>query len=116
MSLTQSHVLAEAKAIASVAALAVETFTQIQQILRHNTNLAIDWGAVETPAYIEEDAAGNIVGTNYTRQQIASAVGSLDLVRALLNNEELTTGNPGDHLGNLNLISPPSTSRVSVRS
>ena len=111
-----AKVAAEAQAIASTANLLAETFHQIQQMLAHNADMAIDWGAAEKPAYIDEDGSGNLSGLNVSRQQIANAVGSLDAVRALLANEELTWQNPGDHLGNLHLIIPPSAVRVSVRS
>lgn len=81
---------------------------KVRAQLGHNSDQAIDWGAQSTPAYIEEDADGNINGLNYSRQNIANLIGSFDQVRALLDGETPSTG---DHLGNFNNISRPNPFR-----
>jgi len=74
---------------------------RILEFLTSNSNLAIDWAAEAKPAYINEDADGNLDGLRYTRQQVSNAIGSLDQMRAVLANNAVTQG---DHLGNINQI------------
>lgn len=98
----------EAAAIKEVAEQVTYLLTRINWILDHNSDLSIDWAAVALPAYLQEDADGNLYGERFTRQAVANAVGSLDAIKTLL-----TAGTPstGDHLGNLNLLSRPLTGK-----
>lgn len=74
---------------------------RLKEFLTTNSNLSIDWGAVNKPAYINEDVAGNLDGFTFTRQQMANMIGSLDNIRKVLDNE---AASQGDHLGNINQI------------
>lgn len=106
MALAFPRVLETADAVAAVANNLALCLVQINQVLEYNSDQAIDWGAGSTPGYITEDAAGNIQGRSYTRQEMANAIGSLDWVRKLLTNQTMT-GSQGDHLGNLNHLARP---------
>ena len=106
MALTVARSKEEAEAIASLANEMSSMLARIHQVLEHNSDLAIDWAAGSTPTYISEDAAGNITGTNYSRQQVANVVGSLDWVRKLMTNQTMT-GSQGDHAGNMSLLARP---------
>jgi hypothetical protein len=57
---------------------------RIAEFLTMNSNQSIDWGAVSKPAYLNEDVAGNIDGTGFTRQQLSNAIGSLDTIKSTL--------------------------------
>lgn len=104
MALTNVRVAEEARAIANLANEAASFHARLNQLLEHNSDLAIDWAAGTTPAYITEDADGNLSGFTYTRQQVANVIGSLDQIRKLLTNQVVTQG---DHLGNFHLLARP---------
>lgn len=70
-------------------------YYRAKQLLATNSNLAIDWGADNLPAYLGEDVDGNVPGKKYTRQQVSNAIGSIDTVVTTLE---------ADHLGNLNKV------------
>jgi SAM-dependent MidA family methyltransferase len=106
MPLQNSTVQAEADAIANIANRTAKLLADLHKVLEHNSDLAIDWGAGSTPAYITEEANGNLSGRTFTRQEVANAIGSLDWVRKLLTNQTMT-GSQGDHLGNLNKLAAP---------
>lgn len=80
----------------------VDLYTKINDFLEYNSDQAIDWAAGSTPAYIPEDADGNIDGLQFSRQAVANAIGSLDQLRSLMTNQAAAQG---DHLGNLNVVS-----------
>ncbi len=104
MALTHARVTAEANALVDLANRMATLLADVHQVLEHNSDQAIDWGATVTPAYITEDGDGNISGFTFTRQAVANAIGSLDQFRKLLTNQAATTG---DHLGNLSQLSRP---------
>lgn len=104
MALQYSLVQQEADAIKAVCDDVVRVFARVNTMLEHNSDLAIDWGAGATPAYITEEANGNLSGRTFTRQQVANAIGSLDQIRRLLTN---LAASQGDHLGNFNLLANP---------
>lgn len=106
MALVFERVQEEAAAGVTLARDTATLLTRIQQFLEHNSDQAIDWGAGATPAYIEENAAGNVEGFYFSRQDMSNAIGSLDWVRKLLTNQSMT-GSQGDHLGNLNKLIAP---------
>lgn len=106
MALEYAKVQAEAAAIEDVSNQLASLLATINQLLEHNADLAIDWGAGATPAYINEEANGNLQGKTYTRQEVSNTIGSLDWVRKLLTNQTMT-GSQGDHLGNLNKLTRP---------
>lgn len=106
MALTRVTVDAEADAVAVICEEATQLLTRITWMLEHNSDLAIDWAAAVKPDYIEEDVDGNLVDRRFSRQNVANAIGSLDWVRKLLTNQDMT-GCQGDHLGNLNLMARP---------
>lgn len=105
MQLNSTISKAEAEALAAVCNEATSLLARINQMLEHNSDLAIDWNAAETPAYIAE-TAGNITGLNFARTDVGNAIGSLDWIRKLLTNQSMA-GSQGDHLGNLNKLSRP---------
>lgn len=74
---------------------------KIDVLLEANSDLSIDWGGDPLPAYISEDADGNIDGLQFGRAQISNALFSLDQVRNVLTNQAVTQG---DHLGNINQV------------
>lgn len=59
-----------------------------------------------TPDYFSQEQNGNLSGRTFSRQQVSNAIGSLDWVRKLLTNQDMS-GSQGDHLGNLNQLSRP---------
>lgn len=93
--------VALATRIGVVAERVTDLLAEVNDILEFNSDKSIDWAAGQTPAYIPEDAAGNIDGLTFSRTQVANAIGSLDQFRRLLTNLSVTQG---DHLGNLNLV------------
>lgn len=114
MALTREKCDAEADAIARVCEEVSYVMTRVRWILLHNSNMAIDWSGGgqdpvgSCPPYIEEVAdgvgAGNIVDRTFTRQQVSSAIGSLEEPRKLMDNE---APSQGDHRGTLNLLCRP---------
>ena len=113
MALTFEKVLREAEAIESMANEVVAMHSRIKQLIAHNSDLAIDWNAVELPAYITEDAAGNILGMLYSRAAVSNTIFSLLQLSNVLENETVVEG---DHLGNFNALAKPVASRITVRS
>lgn len=111
MALEYSKVQSEATAIEDVCNQTVSLLATYGQLLEHNSDLAIDWAAGAKPAYINEQANGNLEGKTYSRQQVANAIGTLTLIRKILLNQDvtglMTLASPGDHLGNLNLLTRP---------
>ena len=103
MALNNERVQDVAKSLQILSEDLARLHRRIEAALTYNANQAIDWGAALTPVYINEDAGGNLTGLNFSRQQVANAIGSFDWVRKLLNNQSLA-GGQGDHLGNLNLL------------
>lgn len=106
MALTHARVVEMAQALAATADEVKSMYGRISEVLKHNSHLSIDWAAGSPPAYLTEDAAGNLTGLPYSRQQISNLVGSLEWIRKLLDNEVLT-GAQGDHLGNINQVARP---------
>lgn len=104
MALTRIVADAEADAVATICEEVTALLTRINWLLEHNSDLSIDWAADPKPAYIEEDAAGNLVDRRFSRQNVANAIGSLAQMRALLTG---SAASQGDHLGNLNLMARP---------
>lgn len=113
MALTSTISSTEAQAIKTVCDSVAQMLLVIDSALEHNSDLAIDWAAAEKPAYIDEDAAGNISGQPYSRADVANAIGSLNWIRSLLKNQNMT-GSQGDHLGNINKLASPGIWRVRV--
>lgn len=106
MALNAARTLETANAVETLCRNVAAILADIDDVLEYNSDQAIDWAAGSTPAYIPEDAAGNIEGKNYSRQAVSNAIGSLDWVRKLLTNQSMTSSQ-GDHLGNLNILSSP---------
>ncbi len=110
MALTFAKVTVEANALVDLSNRMATLLADVTQVLTHNSNQAIDWGAGNgspgngTPAYITEDAAFNISGFTFTRQAVANAIGSLTQFQRLLTN---LSASQGDHLGNLNQLARP---------
>lgn len=75
-----------------------------KRFLDSNSDAAIDWGAGQKPAVINEDANGNIDGANFGRTQLANFIGSLNTFRKVGDGESLNDLG-GDHLGNVNALS-----------
>ena len=106
MALIFDRVLTTADALADLCNRTATLLADVNQVLEYNSDQAIDWAAGSTPAYITEDAAGNISGRGFSRQEVANAIGSLDWIRKLLLNQSMT-GSQGDHLGNVNKLGRP---------
>jgi hypothetical protein len=104
MALTHAKAKEEAVAIQLLCEQVRQLQSAIASALTHNSNQAIDWAAQSKPAYLDEDAAGNLNGLTYSRQAVANAIGSLDQVNKLLTNAAVSQG---DHLGNLNQLARP---------
>lgn len=106
MALQYERVAATADAIADVANQLTSLYALVQQLLEYNSDQAIDWTAGVKPAYITEDANGNLSGRQFSRAEVANAIGSLDWLRKLMTNQSMA-GSQGDHLGNLNHLARP---------
>lgn len=104
MSLSTEISKQEAIAVEQVCTDFAVLWAKVQTILEHNSDLSIDWAAGSTPAYIDEDADGNINGLRFDRTSVANAIGSLAQLRNLLTSQAVTQG---DHLGNINKLARP---------
>ena len=104
MALTSAVTNQVAGGLANVCSELAEVLAKIGVILEYNSDMAIEWSAAETPAYIVEDENGTISGCTYSRTDVSNVVFSLDQVRKLLTNQATTQG---DHLGNINKLSRP---------
>jgi hypothetical protein len=91
----------EAESVAQVCSELAAVLAKANVILEHNSDISIDWAAGSLPAYIVEDAVGNINGLLFDRASVANAIGSLAQFRNLLTNQAVTQG---DHLGNINKL------------
>lgn len=78
-----------------------QAFLDATELLETNSDLAIDWAGDPKPAYLNEDASGNLDGFRFTRQNLANLIGSIDNFKKLLTNQ---AASQGDHLGNINLV------------
>lgn len=94
----------QANAIEQVCTELAVVLAKINFIVEHNSDLSIDWAGDPKPAYITEDADGNIESLRYDRASVANAIGSLNAVKTLI---EGGTPSTGDHLGNINKLSRP---------
>lgn len=74
---------------------------RIKEFLKHNSSLSIDWAGDPKPAFLNEDVNGNLDGLDFSRTQLANAIGSLDQIRRTFENEVVSQG---DHLGNLEFL------------
>lgn len=102
MALTYDRVKLEVDAFLEMCDRTNHFFTDVQRLLQHNSDQAIDWNATGRPAYIDEDGFGNLAGYQFTRQNIGNAIGSLQQFLNLMTNKTVFEG---DHLGNINQIS-----------
>jgi len=100
-----ARTVATAVRVSAVAEKLVDLLAEVNDILEYNSDQAIDWAAGSTPAYIPEDADGNIDGLQFSRQAVANAIGSMAEFRDFMQNAAVTQG---DHLGNFNLVSEAS--------
>jgi hypothetical protein len=98
MALNQAISTAEAEAVQKMAERLMNVLADIDDLVTHNSGLAIDWGGQSKPACITEDAAGNIEGLNFSRGQVANAIGTFAAIQTLMGQ---------GHKGNLNLVARP---------
>lgn len=98
MALTMPRALEVAAEIKACSDAVKDAYYRVEQALKTNSHLAIDWGAVATPEYLTENAAGNLDTLEFSRQELSNAIGSLDAFRALMEATSFA------HLGNLNHI------------
>jgi hypothetical protein len=98
MALTHAKATTEAEAIQHASERLLDVYDAIIGLLAHNSALSIDWANATKPAYLEEDANGNLTGLQVTRQQVANAIGTFAAIQTLMGQ-----GN----LGNLNLLARP---------
>jgi hypothetical protein len=93
-----SSVVGEAKATCNdVRAL----LARIDALVALNVATGIDWGAAVKPAVLEEDAATNLQGFTFSRQNLANVIYSLTQIQALLRNGAVSQG---DHIGNVQTV------------
>lgn len=95
MALTYERAKETAERIKAVVNLAKVLKSELDEVLTFNSNLSIDWANATKPAFINEDAAGNLDGLKFSRQQLANAIGTLATLQAAYG-----SGN----MGNLNLV------------
>jgi hypothetical protein len=108
MALTHAKIKTQAEAVQAVCNEVASLLTRVHQLLEHNSDQAIDWAASQKPAYISEDADGNLLGLTFSRGSVANAVGSLAAIRTLITGGTLEAWqHPGDHLGNINQLARP---------
>jgi len=84
MALNLTRVQEEADKFADICTRLSRLIDEIDGLVTHNSHQAIDWAAASLPAYIEEDADGNLSGVGsghstytFSRQEVANAIGSL---------------------------------------
>ena len=104
MALENARVSATADAVADVSSQMATLLHTLKQLLTFNSNNSIGWTTDPKPDYIDENAAGNLTGKQYSRADVSNAIFSLDQVNRCLTNQTITTG---DHLGNLNKLARP---------
>lgn len=102
MALSFGGTRSEAQAISQICTELAAVLAKADVILEHNSDLSIDWAAQTLPAYITEDADGNISGLLFDRASVANAIGSLAQFRNLMTGQVVSEG---DHLGNINKLS-----------
>jgi DNA-directed RNA polymerase beta subunit len=95
MAHTYATVSSKAAEARQIAASVRSLYYDLKQYLDTNTHLSIDWGAAQKPAYINEQANGNLEGHEFTRQAISNLIGTFDTLR--------TTIEAG-HLGNVSNV------------
>lgn len=95
------HTLPVAQRTAAVCTQLKAALYAAQELLETNSDLGIDWAAVGTPAYINEDVDGNVDGEKFSRGEVANAIGTLDNFVKLMTNQ---AASQGDHLGNVNKL------------
>lgn len=95
MALTHTRALELAELLGAQATEFLDLYGRMQGLLAHNSALSIDWANASKPAFLNEDAAGNLDGLDFTRAQVANALGTFAAVQELLDN---------GHRGNLELI------------
>lgn len=105
MANSAARTVATAVRVSAVAEKLVDLLAEVNDILEYNSDQAIDWAAGSLPAYIPEDADGNIDGLQFSRTAVANAIGSLNEFKDFMTNGAVSQG---DHLGNLNLVSDAS--------
>lgn len=97
--------LAEAARQASILATdGKQFFGRMNLFLSHMAAMSYDLTADPCPDYIVEDANGNIQGLDFSRQDLANAIGSFTQIRNLALNQTVTEG---DHLVNLEKLARP---------
>ena len=102
MALTHtSHVLPLALWAQALATHLKALEKQAAELLDTNSDYSIDWAAGTKPAVINEDSAGNIDGTTFSRSELSNVIGSLLQLQNLLRNQAVTQG---DHLANVNKV------------
>lgn len=94
----------EAIAIEGVCTDLAVVLAKIDVILEHASDLNIVWTDDPLPAYIDEDADGNINGVRFSRTDVSNAIGSLMQFRNCATNQAVSQG---DHLGNINKLARP---------
>jgi hypothetical protein len=99
---THATATTEAEAVRLLAERFLKVYDELVGLLDHNSALSIDWGNATKPAFLEEDADGNLAGLPITRQQVANAIGTLASIETLMGQ---------GHLGNLNLVARPAGKR-----
>lgn len=101
MALTHTRAKELADECQEISTKMVDLLSRVERFLLKNSNLSVSWTADPKPSYLNEDAAGNIDGTKFTRAQLSNAIGAVDKFRALLRNE---VASQGDYLGVLNQL------------
>lgn len=104
MAINREDIEGMADAIREVCEETSKLYARINWVLEHNSDMSIDWGAAEKPAYFDEAVNGDLDSRPFSRLEVSNAIFSLENVRKTLTNQAITQG---DHLGNINKIARP---------
>ena len=108
MALSVDGSRSEAQAIQRACDAMAYALMVARTVRTHNANSGIDWlngwdNLPRTcPAYIAEDATGNINGTTFGRDEVANGVNALDKILTLVDGGDV--GAPVAYIGNINKI------------
>ena len=103
MTATRNRIDETARTAASLAGRTLSLLADMDAFLGYNSAQAIDWGGASKPLNLEEEAVSegqspNIQGMDFSRQQVANAIGTFAAIQALM---------AAGHLGNLQLLASP---------
>jgi uncharacterized iron-regulated protein len=84
MAMTSSRAYQVAKRGKDVANRLKSLRRDLTDFLEYNTKQAIDWAASQKPAYLEEDADGNLAGQDFSRAAMSNLIGTAAAINDIL--------------------------------